>query len=162
MGAEGKLMPKLRYTPLPKSDELSEPLRQALNSNFEAILEECYDARGHGIEMRDQCVRIADSATARLDRDISSAVLPAADTLPPMRDKAITLSEHIELKLEESEVRKDAALYRQFRNAVRGGFWDGVRKVVGLILFAAAVWIAAKLHSSWAEHQQSTVAPASK
>jgi hypothetical protein len=151
-------MPKVRYNPIPQSSELSEPLRAALNRNFEAVLEETYDTRGFAIQMRDDCQRIATAALERLQRDIDAKT----PTVPPMRGKVVTLSDAVELKLNEREQQSDAELGRMFRGALKGGFWDGVRKVVALLLMGIAAWTAAKMHSSLTEHPQSTVAPAVK
>jgi hypothetical protein len=153
------------YRPLSPTDGLSEDLREALDERFEALIDEQYKTRAFMIEARDQCVRLADKVLEQAHKLAWSAESHAANEAPPpMRDKVPTLRDIVveavaeatgkhgqsdsvraEEAIERAELKRDAAQWRAIKAQAREATWAVIRKIIGIVLLAAAGWAAGHL-----------------
>ena len=137
-------MTPVAFEPLPSDEGMSDELRKALESRFDAMHEEQHATRAMVIQMRDSCRLIADSALSEMQRIVSGRMVPTPQDTPPeglpaMRGRIPTLrdveqlvedkvaeatgghrivmtSDRVMRVLEEREVRADAQTWRWLKS----------------------------------------------
>jgi hypothetical protein len=151
------------YRPIPRTVELAETARMAINSSVASAHAELSDQLA---EVRKECLQESRDTLAEV-RSIREAIIettsqgwtavidairkpntipsppPANDALHAlgvMRQRQPTLSE-IVLAVDENQLKRDGDAVQNFKKTVRKGMHEGVRKAIAWTIAGIVIWL---------------------